>query len=366
MSPPRLATGMDESTLQEGEGDTVIEGVTCRARTSASRVVVIGRLWVNLRWTCSKRLVTCGLMNAGGSPHTGSAAYTSALCASSGCPQKATGYDPSLSGRVLPHQAWSPYTRIAKCGISDSLFLQTMWASRKDGIVQDLLTWTFHLVCIYVFGLTRGKTSVVAHFTGEGAKEERARLQFAQTGGEWIQTQSTDQSWLHYVPTYKHLGTVFCASLTLDHEVRTRIGMAYSAFQCISGTVLCNRRLPVAVRLKLFRALVLSKLYYGAGAWSPLTATTLKRLRSAIVKMLRRILGSASPTTEWETTTATFGRAQLLEPEAYIALERLRFAASLYRFGWDELHMMLVAEDEAVQDSWLGGLREAVQLPMVQ
>ena len=115
--------------------------------------MVIGRLWVNLRWTCSKRLVTCGLMNAGGSPHTGSAAHTSALCASSGCPQKARGYDPSLSGRVLPHQAWSPYTRIAKCGISDSLFLQTMWASRKDGIVQELLTWAFHLVCIYVFGL---------------------------------------------------------------------------------------------------------------------------------------------------------------------------------------------------------------------
>ena len=210
--------------------------------------------------------------------------------------------------------------------------------------------------------MTRGKTSVVAHFTGEGAKEERARLQLSQGGGEWMQLPSQEQVWLHYVPTYKHLGTVFCASLTLDYEVRTRIGMAYSAFQFISSPVLCNRRLPVEVRLKLFRALVLSKLFYGAGAWSPLPATTLKRLRTAIAKMLRRLLGgTSSSTTSWESTATIFARAQLLEPEAYIALERLRYAANLYKHGWTEMHSLLEKEDEALKDSWLAGLREAVQ-----
>ena len=208
--------------------------------------------------------------------------------------------------------------------------------------------------------MARGKTSVVAHFVGVGAKEERARLQLTQGGGEWVQFRNDEQVWLHYVPTYKHLGTIFSATMDLDHEIRSRIGVAYSSFQLIAKSILCNRHLPQLVRLKLFRALVLSKLFYGAGSWTPLAATTLKKLRVAVASMARRILGKSSDFSTHTATSTTLLQAGLLEPDAYIALERLRYAASLYVHGWKELHQLLRVEEDVCKDSWLLGLREAI------
>jgi len=149
--------------------------------------------------------------------------------------------------------------------------------------------------------------------------------------------------------------------MDLDHEIRSRIGVAYSSFQLIAKNILCNRHLPQNVRLKLFRALVLSKLFYGAGSWTPLAATTLKKLRVAVAGMARRILGRCSDFSSHTATSTTLLQAGLLEPEAYIALERLRFAASLYVHGWKELHQLLLVEEGACKDSWLSGLYDAIQ-----
>ena len=209
--------------------------------------------------------------------------------------------------------------------------------------------------------MARGKTSVVAHFVGNGAKEERSRLQLTQEGGEWVHLGTDELVWLHYVPTYKHLGTIFSSTMDLDHEIRSRIGVAYSSFQLIAKNVLCNRHLPHKVRLKLFRALVLSKLFYGAGSWTPLAATTLKKLRVAVAGMVRRILGRGTDFSSHTATSTTFLQAGLLEPEAYIALERLRYAASLYVHGWKELHQLLLVEEGVRKDSWLAGLNDAIQ-----
>ena len=212
--------------------------------------------------------------------------------------------------------------------------------------------------------MARGKTSIVAHFTGPGASTERLRLQTLQYGGEWLRSGRDDtdtDTWVHYVPTYKHLGTIVSSDLTLDHEVRTRIGISRAAFQQIKKMVLCNKRLPFQVRARLFKALILSKLYYGAGAWSPLPQSTLKRLRSALVSMARQILGVGSQDDTHLTTNTTLLRLQVLDPLAHIGVERLRYAASLFQHGWQDLHQLLEAEHHHGTQSWLAGLHDAIR-----
>ena len=212
--------------------------------------------------------------------------------------------------------------------------------------------------------MARGKTSNCGTFhCGPGSSTERLRLQTLQHGGEWLRSRNDDTDtdlWIHYVPTYKHLGTILSSDLTLDHEVRTRIGISRAAFQQIKRMVLCNRRLPLMVRARLFKALILSKLYYGAGAWTPLSQTTLKRLRSALVSMVRQILGVGPQDESHLTTNSILLRLQVLDPLVYIGVERLRYAASLFQHGWQDLHKLLEAEHHHGTQSWLAGLYDAV------
>ena len=196
-----------------------------------------------------------------------------------------------------------------------------------------------------------------------GSSTERLRLQTLQHGGEWLRSRHDDTDtdlWVHYVPTYKHLGTILSSDLTLDHEVRTRVGISRAAFQQIKRMVLCNRRLPLMVRARLFKALILSKLYYGAGAWTPLPQSTLKRLRSALVSMVRQILGVGPQDETHLTTNSILLRLQVLDPLVYIGVERLRYAASLFQHGGQDLHTLLEAEHRHCTQSWLAGLHDAV------
>ena len=213
--------------------------------------------------------------------------------------------------------------------------------------------------------MARGKTSVVAHYNGPGAASERARLQLATNGGEWFPSgdaSSTQRTWLHYVSAYKHLGTVFCSSHSLDKEIRTRIGQARSAFQLVSKPLLSNRRIPLTMRVRLFRALILSKLFFGSGAWSPLSNTTLKCLRTALASMLKSVLGTQEDgELHHATTPSLYLRAEVLDPAAYIALERLRLAESIYKHGWDDLQHLLDIEQRHIPTSWLAGLQGAVE-----
>lgn len=114
------------------------------------------------------------------------------------------------------------------------------------------------------------------------------------------------------------------------------------------------------VRARLFKALILSKLYYGAGAWTPLSQTTLKRLRSALVSMVRQILGVGPQDESHLTTNSILLRLQVLDPLVYIGVERLRYAASLFQHGWQDLHKLLEAEHHHGTQSWLAGLYDAV------
>ena len=88
---------------------------------------------------------------------------------------------------------------------------------------------------------------------------------------------------------YEHLGTLFSSSYTLDQEIATRIGMAKSALAQVAAPILCNRRIPEPTRLRLFKALIESKLFFGLAAWAAPTARQIAKIEAALISMLRKL-----------------------------------------------------------------------------
>ena len=208
----------------------------------------------------------------------------------------------------------------------------------------------------FLLNLNKGKTSVVATFKGPGAADLRRQYQLSDSPGMTVQL-GPKEAFVHFVPHYKHLGTIFSSSHSLDLEIATRIGLARGAFAQISAPILCNRHLPVKIRLQLFKSLVESKLFFGLGAWAPLTVRQTAKIQSAILLMLKRVLRLTREEHETLTAADVFHRAGHCLPRARIALDRLLYAQKIWEHGPPLLQHYLHKEEEVRSDSWLGGLK---------
>ena len=78
--------------------------------------------------------------------------------------------------------------------------------------------------------------------------------------------------------------------------------------------------------------------------------------------MLKSVLGAHEDgELHHVTTPSLYLRAGILDPAAYIALERLRLAESIYKHGWTDLQHLLDVEQRHLPTSWLAGLQGAVE-----
>ena len=90
------------------------------------------------------------------------------------------------------------------------------------------------------------------------------RAQFQVNDKSGIEVQfDTQKIFIHLTAIYKHLGTFFSSSHSMDQEISARIGMAKSVFVQIVVPSLCNRHLPETTRMCFFRALIESRLFFG-------------------------------------------------------------------------------------------------------
>ena len=241
---------------------------------------------------------------------------------------------------------------------SDDLAIPVL-AATADALVPallDLLDFVRHEFAQRGFqvNLAKGKTGIVATFCGQGAAEQRRQFQLVPQPGLHHQFQDGTNSFVHLMPAYRHLGTLYTSDQQLDAEIAYRIGTATSAFDQIKRRLLTNRHLPESLRLQLFQSLVLSKLYFSMGSWHTPTGRQILRLKTTVVRMLRKILaltpGSAS-------AARIFTAANMLEPRARLAVERLLYAQRLFHHGPAFLQLNLHAEDALHPQSWLAGLR---------
>ena len=198
------------------------------------------------------------------------------------------------------------------------------------------------------------KTNVVISFLGKAAPLLRTQYLHQQRPGVECDLAHGRTTWLHFKPTYKHLGHTYVASQSLDVEMRNRIGQAQQAMATIGKPILFNRHLPQEVRLRLFRVLVETKLFYGLGTWRTPTVRQLQTLRTAYISMLRRVM-RIDPT-QHRTNAKILTQADTLDVRVLLALDRLRYARKLFTVGPVFLQHLVHVEYSATQDSWLHGL----------
>lgn len=212
----------------------------------------------------------------------------------------------------------------------------------------------------FTLNLKKGKTSVVATFRGPGAPLMRAKYQLCPRPGMDI-CLGPQTEFVHFVAHYKHLGTIFSSSHTMDLEIATRIGMAKSAFAQVAAPILCNRHLPESIRVRMFRTLIESRLFFGLGAWKTPTSRQMAKIHAALIAMLRRLFRLKPEEIQRTTAADLFHRAKICSPRARLAVDRLLYAQKLWQNGPEMLQHCLHREEALTQDSWLLGLKHDLQ-----
>ena len=168
-----------------------------------------------------------------------------------------------------------------------------------DALVDSVVELTKHIHGLFAArGFTvnfdAGKTSAVLTFVGHRAPEMRKAHLLTPKPDVEIELIEGRQIWLHFSMKYKHLGTLFSSSHSFEPELCQRIGTAKSTFQQLYRPVLGNRHYPLQLRLRFFKALVCSRLFFGVGAWTTPTLQQLGRLRTTFNGMLRKNLPNES------------------------------------------------------------------------
>ena len=212
----------------------------------------------------------------------------------------------------------------------------------------------------FTLNFARGKTSAVVSFRGRNAATLRQQFQLVAKPGIQCSFEDGTEHWLHFVPAYKHLGTVFTSDHGLDLETSCRIGVAKAAFAHLSKPLLTNKHLPVKTRLQLFQALVGTKLFFGLGAWTTPTPKQLQRLSGFWINTLKKVLRLTPE--RWSMSAAqVVATADTVGVRARLALDRLLYAQRLFSVGPSFLHHLVHLEFESSPHSWLEGLRADLQ-----
>nr|VZI35615.1 unnamed protein product [Spirometra erinaceieuropaei] len=91
------------------------------------------------------------------------------------------------------------------------------------------------------------------------------------------------------VDSFPYLGSTLSSSTKIDDEVTCRISKASQAFSRPQSTVLNRHGLQLCTKLKMYKAVILPTLLYGAETWTVYTKQA-RRLNHFHLSFLRRIL----------------------------------------------------------------------------
>ena len=99
---------------------------------------------------------------------------------------------------------------------------------------------------------------------------------------------------------------------------------------------------------------MLSKLFFGLGAWHTPTPKQLQRLTGLYVNCLKKAL--RWPIDKWaQSNDQVLAEAQFLDVRARLAVDRLLYAQKVFAVGPFFLQNAIHLETAAVSDSWLDG-----------
>ncbi|CAE7376905.1 unnamed protein product, partial [Symbiodinium necroappetens] len=186
------------------------------------------------------------------------------------------------------------------------------------------------------YTLTYGtsKTAAMVLLGGRGSKAAKRAL-FGRAGVITVVREHHPAASLPLVAQYKHLGVMVGTSFLT--ELRARCASAWAAFRQGRVRAYRCRRISVARRGALLRAMVLPRLLFGAGAWPSLRQGERTLFHRTLVSMYRQTL--CIPRTEDQHITGATMCAllHLPDPTTVLRVERLRYLRQMVQAAPDAL-----------------------------
>ena len=148
-----------------------------------------------------------------------------------------------------------------------------------------------------------------------------------------------DQDPLVQCTDFKYLGSTVSNNARIDKEIRNRMGIASGAFGKLQDRLWMNRHVTTKVKCKVYRAVVLSSLLYGAETWT-IYRTQAKKLSAFMMRQLRTIMKVT-----WKdkiTNVEILRRAGLPSMTDILIEKNLRWLGHVHRMGNERLPRQLL------------------------
>ena len=175
---------------------------------------------------------------------------------------------------------------------------------------------------------------------------EKTKGMMVGSGMDEVDTMSLqmEHGSIEMMNTFPYLGSIVARDGEITSEIASRIAKASRVFGCLRKPIFQNPNLSVSTKRFVYRAVVLSVLFYAAETWT-IKAPSMRRLRAFHNRCIRSILG-VSKHQQWrdqitsEQLAASFGMEDSIED--LLMTYRLRWIGHIARMGDERLPKKLL------------------------
>ena len=209
-------------------------------------------------------------------------------------------------------------------------------------------------------GLAKGKTEWL--LCPQGRHSTDTKRSVLRGGQHFIHLLQEDGPPLSIGTTtmYRHLGSMISCDGSLLPEIRRRLGEAFAAGRPLRKQVFGNPRLPLHVRVTLFRSLVLSRLLHNCGAWPALGKGEARAWQGGVLRLYKLLLTGAAGAHDAHTAAPEICTgAQLPSPAQLLHFERMRL---LYQLATRKCQPVLALLEAGIgsERCWMSAVHQGV------
>nr|VZI33164.1 unnamed protein product [Spirometra erinaceieuropaei] len=245
-------------------------------------------------------------------------------------------------GHLLNHRRMNFQSRVSTATVHELLFADDCALNTTSEVEMQRSMDLFSAACEN-FGLVINtqKTVVMHQPPPNSATAPNAPPQINVNGTQ-----------LQVVENFPYLGSTLSRNTKIDDEVANRISKASQAFGRLQSTVWNRHGLQLSTKLKMYKAVILPTLLYGAETWTVYTRQA-RRLNHFHLSCLRRILRL-----NWQDRipdTEVLERTGILSIYSMLRQMQLRWSGHLVRMDDERLPKRLFYGDVATGSRRQGG-----------
>eukprot|EP00438_Fugacium_kawagutii_P017753 Skav224498 [mRNA] locus=scaffold1478:110944:117147:- [translate_table: standard] len=258
---------------------------------------------------------------------------------------------------------------VQACWVDDVVFL---FQNAKPGQLVHHLARALQLVheIAATFGLALNhgidKTAVILALRGPGARTTWNDLQRDNAQHPVITFECSlydHPMTASIMPDYLYLGSLQDHTGNPSCDVKRRLLAVQPLMRLLQKNVFRSPRFPVAVKCRLFKALVLTRIMYGAGAWQQMHIHTLRHFNSQMWVMYSRIVNFVhrGPGSHRLDVIAA---CNMVPPLMLLIVQRFSLFDRLMQTEMTEVLSVLQAQDP--NSGWLAQIhRDIIQVGML-